>query len=64
MNMAYKDKQKEKEYQAWIPIELKRLYQKRYYSTDKGREVKRLKNKRYRDNQKLSLNTNIDLQLN
>lgn len=54
--MAYKNKQKEKEYQRWIPIELKRLYQKRYYATDRGKEVKRLKNKKYRDKQKLSLN--------
>jgi hypothetical protein len=33
--MSHKDKEQEKEYQKNIPIELKRLYQKRYLSTDK-----------------------------
>ena len=47
--MAYKDKEQEREYQASIPIELKRLYQKTYLMTDKGRRYKSEKNRRYRE---------------
>ena len=57
--MAYKDKQKQKEYQANIPIELKRLYRKTYLATEKWKIYKREKNRRYREKQKLlKLNKN------
>ena len=47
--MWYKDKQKEREYQRSIPKELKREYEIKYYSTDKGKETRRRKNKKYRE---------------
>jgi hypothetical protein len=47
--MAYKCKQKEREYQKGIPIELKRLYEKRYLMTDRGKKYKSEKNRRYRE---------------
>jgi hypothetical protein len=47
--MSYKDKNKEKEYQRSIPIELKRIYERTYYATGKGKLVKREKNRRYRE---------------
>jgi hypothetical protein len=52
--MSYKDKLKEKEYQNNIPIELKRLYEKTYLITDKGKAYKREKNRRYREKVLLS----------
>jgi len=33
--------------------ELRRIYEKRYYSTEKGKKVKSEKNRRYRAKQKL-----------
>jgi hypothetical protein len=47
--MSYSDKNKEREYQKSIPIELKRHYERTYYSTEKGKLVKREKNRRYRE---------------
>ena len=38
-----------KDYQKNIPIELKRLYEKRYLFTDKGKKYKSEKNRRYRE---------------
>ena len=47
--MSYMNKIKEAEYQKWIPIELKRLYEKTYLSTEKGKQYKKAKNRRYRE---------------
>lgn len=38
-----------KDYQKNIPIELKRIYEKRYLFTDKGKKYKSEKNRRYRE---------------
>lgn len=47
--MSYANKNKEKEYQKSIPIELKRHYEKTYYATEKGKKYKQAKNRRYRE---------------
>jgi hypothetical protein len=42
-----------REYQKNTPRELKRLYEKTYLATEKGKLYKQAKNKRYREKQKL-----------
>lgn len=42
-----------REYNQQTPRELKRLYEKTYLATEKGKLYKQAKNKRYRDKQKL-----------
>jgi hypothetical protein len=47
----YPSKTKEyvREYNAGIPIELKREYHRKYYATAKGKRAKREKNRTYRE---------------
>jgi hypothetical protein len=46
---------KAKEYRQKIPIEKRRLYEKRYLMTEKWQKCKREKNRRYREKKKLQL---------